>query len=204
MIHGVFTKGPAVALFVLSLLLLGWSGYYAAQQLLPGWQGEREGASADGVVSSGIQPAAVQYDTTRIIDAHLFGRAEKPAVNKTEPAPETRLQISLLGLISSADKEMVRAIIRVQGSNIKTYGIGQTIEGTDATLDTVQNDRVLLRRGDALETLPLKRTSLGDVAGAIERAAPAYERVNETSPLNDPSGGERLDQSAIEQMTLPF
>lgn len=193
------------ALVALSLLALAWSAHYVAGQLLSGWGPSGAADVSGGIDASSEARSASDYDVSRIMDAHLFGRMEQPTVVRAEPAPETKLQISLLGLIASADDDLARAIIRVGGAGVKPYGIGQAIDGTDATLDSVESRRVLLRRGQALESLALKRESLdntGESTGLTITSPDAAQREPSSTATN--RTGERLDQSTVEQMKQPF
>lgn len=101
-----------------------------------------------------------EYDVTQVIDAHIFGEAKEPAREDVTRAPETKLQINLLGLIASADKRLARAILDVSSAKTEAYTIGQTIDGTNAIVHAVEPKRVLLKRGNALESLSLERQRL--------------------------------------------
>lgn len=197
--------GPSAALFALALVLFAWSVHYGTQQLLPGWR-TSEPVEEPGTGGAGHDVNTPgEYDLSRIVEAHLFGEEQKQARVATTHAPETKLQINLLGLIASADEAFARAIIGVGGAKIRPYGIGQTIEGTDATIHSVERQRVLLQRGEALESLGLKRKSIGE-SGAMPDAANAalpmdgveVER-DETTQVNEIQ--ERVRDG---QMKLPF
>lgn len=197
--------GPAAALFALALILFAWSVQYGTQQLLPGWR------TSEPVSEPGTAGAAHDvntpgdYDLSRIIEAHLFGQEQKQGRVATTHAPETKLQINLLGLIASADEAFARAIIGVGRAKVRPYGIGQTIEGTDATIHSVERQRVLLQRGGALESLGLKRESIGESGNTPDAANAALpmdgvevER-DETTQVNEIQ--ERVRDG---QMKLPF
>ena len=71
-----------------------------------------------------------------------------------EDAPQTRLNLTLTGVVASSNRENAAAIIEHQSSQ-ETYGIGDLITGTRATLEQVHNDRVLIKQSGRLETLML-------------------------------------------------
>ncbi len=100
------------------------------------------------------------YSIDRIAASHLFGVPAPEHKPDPENAPETRLRMSLIGLISSDDPRMARALIRVNSSPVKGYRVGEQIAGTDARLHRVENLRVLLERAGAFESLALPRTDL--------------------------------------------
>lgn len=195
--------GPGAALFALALILFAWSVHYGSQQLLAGWR-TSEPVSEPGTAAHDVNTPG-DYDLSRIIEAHLFGQEQKQAQVATTHAPETKLQINLLGLIASADEAFARAIIGVGGAKVRPYGIGQTIEGTDATIHSVERQRVLLQRGEALESLGLKRKSIGESVATPEAADAALpmdglevER-DETTQVN-----EIQEQARDGQIKLPF
>lgn len=101
-----------------------------------------------------------EFEVSRIIDAHLFGTPEQNVAEEVTHAPETKLRLNLAGLVASADERYARAIIGVNNNRVKPYTVGQTIDGTDASVHAVEENRVLLKRGDALESLLLKRNQI--------------------------------------------
>ncbi|MGS2721122.1 type II secretion system protein GspC [Paraglaciecola aestuariivivens] len=88
---------------------------------------------------------------------NLFGDlAAPPKVEEVAviDAPVTRLNLTLTGVVSSTDKESGAAIIENRNQQ-QTYGIGEKIEGTNATLKEVYADRVIIKNGPTNETLML-------------------------------------------------
>ena len=93
----------------------------------------------------------------KIQQLNLFGNAAaKPAepVAEGTDAPETRLNLTLTGVVASSEQEAGTAIIENRGSQT-VYGLGEKIEGTNATLQKVYNDRVIIKNGVRNETLML-------------------------------------------------
>lgn len=109
---------------------------------------------------------------------HLMG----VAASKTAPvennaplnAPETRLRLTLSGVLASDDKQHARAIIADQGGKEEQYAIGDTLPG-NAELSEVYPDRVILKRGGRYETLrlPTEGTSGGKIAALARTHTPA-------------------------------
>ncbi|WOH36676.1 type II secretion system protein GspC [Thalassotalea fonticola] len=100
-----------------------------------------------------------QINTSAIRNLNLFGEynKEQPVVKqieKIESAPETRLKLTLTGLVASDDPATAAAIIESKGKQ-ETYGIDDKIEGTRAILKQVQNDRVIIESSGRMETLML-------------------------------------------------
>ena len=89
---------------------------------------------------------------------NLFGQynnqdREDVVVQLTD-APETRLQLTLSGLVASDQVGTAAAIIEYK-SKQATYGIGDIIKGTRASLEQVLIDRVIIKQSGRLETLML-------------------------------------------------
>lgn len=131
--------------------------------------------SADGA-------APVNLDT--IAAANLFG--EKAAgetagtAMKEIEAPETRLELTLTGIVSSRGGASSRAMIKDDNGEQHAYAVGDTIAG-GVTLYTIYANRVILDRGGRYETLTLER----------EKTAEGVQRVER---------GERVTGAAAEQL----
>ncbi|GIX22729.1 MAG: type II secretion system protein GspC [Gammaproteobacteria bacterium] len=128
----------------------------------------------------------------RIAERHLFGEA--PAVADSGPvdAPETQLNLKLIGVLALGEDEGV-ALIASGNDEEKIYKVGDRLPG-NAVLKAVYLDRVLLETARGLETLKLpKDEPLIDFAasGANTPAGePAYE------PPPSPMTGAPPPQSA--------
>ncbi|MGO1295678.1 MAG: type II secretion system protein GspC [Vibrio sp.] len=91
--------------------------------------------------------------------ADLFGHyTAKPSDNELQSvavdAPKTRLNLSLVGVVSSSNSHSSLAVISHQGSQ-DTYGLGETIDGTSVKLKAVLPDRVIIDNAGRDETLML-------------------------------------------------
>ena len=107
------------------------------------------------VISSSSGKSGVNI--AKIQQLNLFGNAAaKPAepVAEVTDAPETRLNLTLTGVVASSEQDAGTAIIENRGSQA-VYGLGEKIEGTNATLQKVYNDRVIIKNGVRNETLML-------------------------------------------------
>lgn len=88
---------------------------------------------------------------------HLFGIYNAMPVEKIieiQDAPETRLSLTLSAAVASDDLDAAAAVIENKGTQ-ETYGIGDKIAGTNATLEQVLVDRVLIKQSGRMETLML-------------------------------------------------
>ncbi|MCC5826838.1 type II secretion system protein GspC [Alkalimonas sp.] len=152
-------------LAVLLILLLGWLLAQLTWQLLPQpavehWQGE--GQRTASATRSGT-------DLQRLLSFPLFGKASEQAEVRPEPvvteAPKTRLNVKLTGLVSGRDPNLGSAVIESRGSEL-AYKVGEQIEGTNANLYQVLNDRVLLQVAGRFETLMLDGIEFTRIAEA--------------------------------------
>ncbi|WP_158972739.1 type II secretion system protein GspC [Paraglaciecola sp. L3A3] len=87
---------------------------------------------------------------------NLFGDlAAKPVTQQVvTDAPVTRLNLTLTGVVASSVEDDGAAIIENRGQQ-QTYGIGDKIDGTNASLKEVYADRVIIKNGPQHETLML-------------------------------------------------
>ncbi|UAA38913.1 type II secretion system protein GspC [Paraneptunicella aestuarii] len=89
---------------------------------------------------------------------NLFGNAEEKPVKQevvVTDAPQTNLNLTLTGVVSSTETQAGAAIIANKGTQV-TYGIGEKVEGTNATVHEVYEDRIIIQNGSRMETLMLE------------------------------------------------
>ncbi|NOZ10626.1 MAG: hypothetical protein GXP09_06280 [Gammaproteobacteria bacterium] len=139
-----------------------------------------------------FQNASPRYLVTDIISAHLFGQADTPVSPSQLKAPETRLNLKLLGVVAAeGGSGHGRAIIEVVGKGVKSYEIGQTLEHTDAKLKAVGVSRVLIDRKGVIESLPLKRDAV-DMDGNTHPSKGVMPGVAELSGDGMPNTTSRV------------
>lgn len=142
----------------ISALLLCYIAYLAAQLtwlFVP--QDTTTSLIVGGNASSSLASSQTKVDLTALNRLNLFGvfnEKEKVVEVKVQDAPETKLRLTLSGTVASDDPAIASAVIENNGKQ-ETYGIGDKITGTRATLESVATDRVLLKQSGQLETLML-------------------------------------------------
>lgn len=108
-------------------------------------------------------PARSGPDAERVASAHLFGAWRAPAdpvLSEMAQAPDTRLSLSLLGILAADRDRESRALIGAQGGEEKPYAVGDDVV-RGVTLQAIFPDRVILSRNGQLETLRLDKASPG-------------------------------------------
>ncbi|WP_141650710.1 type II secretion system protein GspC [Vibrio gazogenes] len=100
------------------------------------------------------------FDSAFVKEKQLFGQFQqqndKSVVQEhVVNAPKTKLNLKLVGVVVSDNNTEDLAIIDYQGVQA-TYGLNERIEGTRVTLESVLNDRVIIRNAGRSETLMLK------------------------------------------------
>ena len=126
-------------------------------------------------VDSGKTTGGADYSVLE--DSNLFGEeAEQPqaVVAPVVDAPDTTLSLTLRGILSKEGDPNGSVIIEgSRGGEMKTYFVGQTIDGADgATLHSVYADRVLLNRAGRLETLRLPKELTPSSGSSMAMASP--------------------------------
>lgn len=104
-----------------------------------------------------------EFPAEQLADLHLFGIAdeqEKIDVKRILDAPETRLKLSLKGIVSTDDSKQGYAIIQKPDKEEKHFKVNDSVFGL-ATLEEIYIDRVILLRGEHYETLKLPIEFLG-------------------------------------------
>ena len=142
----------------ISFLLLVYIAFLAAKitwLLVP-----QVSTTANVIVAVGVKQTSSTENNVNLsaLQAlNLFGQYNEQVnavVEQITDAPETRLQLILSGLVASDKAETAAAIIEYQGKQ-ETYGIGDVIIGTRASLEQVLIDRVIIKQSGRLETLML-------------------------------------------------
>jgi len=126
------------------------------------------------------------YRMDEVIAAHLFGQQRVTTEPKTIKAPETKLKLTLQGVVVSKDPQYAQAIIAVESEPGRNYTIGEMVDKTDARLHAIEAMQVLLERNGLLESLPFVRLELaeGQVAelGVKTEGAGPANLVDRRSP----------------------
>lgn len=131
---------------------------------------------------SASRPATqARADYRQIANLHLFGQAPQAAARGSAPidAPETRLNLTLRGILFNTDPAQTRAIISAPGQDDQIYQTGAQLPG-GAVIDQIYADRVMLLRNGQYETLRLPEESLGTRTAAARR-----NRATTSSPATD-------------------
>ncbi len=121
---------------------------------------EPESVNASSVTSSSVAPKSStgKISLAKLKSLHLFGdltaQPQEQVQQEITDAPETRLNLTLTGVVATNIPSAAAAIIENRGTQ-NTYGIDDEIEGTNATLDKVYADRVIIKNGPRRETLML-------------------------------------------------
>ncbi len=130
--------------------------------------------------------ARAGVDLGRIANAHLFGQytaPAEPALADLAAAPDTQLNLTLLGILSNGrdDKDRKsRALIATQGGEEKPYAVGDDV-ARGVQLQAIFPDRVILLRGGKLETLRLDK----DNPGGSLLGSPVGDQLVESTASDD-------------------
>lgn len=140
-----------ITLLLLTAWILGRLFWFPYQQpQLTKWQ---------PTSSSTESSAQESLDLASLYNSHLFGQYQ--AVKKTtrqpklEDAPKSRLNIIVVGVVTSTNPEKNLAVI-AKNNQQATYGIDEVIEGTRVKLVQVQSDRIIIENAGRNETLMLE------------------------------------------------
>ena len=98
-------------------------------------------------------------DPRELLKLALFGKPEVKPVEpvkpvSTEPAPRTKLNLTLTGVLASSIPERSIAIV-LNGGDEQGYSEGDVVNGTQAIINSIQKDRILLDNQGQEETLML-------------------------------------------------
>ncbi len=155
----------------ISALLLFYIAFIAAKitwLVVPQKPIVNSAATAKHVVQK--NNAAQSFNISVVQSLNLFGQyneqVQKEVVEVITDAPETRLQLTLSGVVASDQADTAAAIIENKGKQ-ETYGIGDIIQGTRASLEQVLIDRVIIKQSGRLETLMLDGADYNQPAQSV-------------------------------------
>jgi len=167
----------------ISILLLAYVAYLCAQLT---WLFTPK--TSQSVINKGFvdhkQTLLYQVDLASLQALNLFGKhnqKNEEQVVEVKDAPETRLKLTLNGVVASDHAKVGAAIIENAGKQ-ETYGIGDIIIGTRATLEQVLSDRVLVKQAGRLETLMLDGFKYQKMATSQIKATKLKSRAIMDSP----------------------
>lgn len=164
-----------------------WPQSPESHQLLPDALFNANSSSAAGNILNLDHVAAM----------HLFGESaavpEQPAQAIID-APETRLSLTLRGILATSTEGEGRALIAAGSTEEKVYRVGDSISG-GAMLHEVLVDKVILKRGGRFETLtlPRERIELGS-----EGASPTVSNSGAESRRPNPRAGGAMSRQLSE------
>jgi len=142
------------------------------------------GAETDFVEAAPMTRSAVVERTgasaADIAALDLFGRSDGTVAVAVD-APETRLQLELHGVFLAGAEEISSAIVAERNRDGKLYFVGNRLPG-NAELVRVLEDRIVLRRGGAMETLRFPE------AGSASGFARSENRSEDGVPVSLDSG----------------
>lgn len=136
-----------ILLLAHALARLTWAVLPASEQALP---------------PPAAAPAAqARADYRQLAALHLFGQAVQTNTPGGAPidAPETRLNLTLRGILFNTSPELTRAIISAPGRDDEIYRTGAQVPG-GAVIDQIYADRVMLLRNGQYEALRLPEESI--------------------------------------------
>ena len=148
---------PTVAMVVLTVLAAR-----LAAQFVWLWIPEPEAARwkpAPVAATGNTASAPKGPDAQLIASAHLFGDYQAPAdanLANIDKAPDTRLNLTLLGILAADQDKGSRALIADGGGEEKPYSVGDKVPG-GVNLQSIFPDRVILSRNGQLEVLRLDK-----------------------------------------------
>lgn len=108
-----------------------------------------------------------RIDPQPIIRAQLFGVAGAAPEAAITNAPDTTLNLKLLGILHGDTPEQSRALINTGGSNEAPFAVGADIT-RGVTLEQIFADRVILMRQGRAETLRLEKDAPATYIAAAE------------------------------------
>jgi general secretion pathway protein C len=117
--------------------------------------------------------SASQTAPSKVTPTSLLPLFSSPDAANSSAAPSTNLRLTLLGSFVHADPARSSAIIALEGSKAKRYGVGSQLSD-GVLLHAVYRDHVELKRNGRLESLAFKLRSPVASAANTSQPTPDY------------------------------
>lgn len=150
---------PRAVHILIGLALVSGLCALLALQIYPFWQQFQKGWVPDVAVKQ-ITPSNDQREYT-VAEFNLFGEENAaPRVVEETPKdlPETRLRLTLTGVLAGRKEELAGALIEGPDRSTDYYKIGDSLPG-NAELHKIYPDRVVVKRSGRLENLYFPESS---------------------------------------------
>lgn len=145
--------------FAVMFILLAVTAWIAGQMIWQPWSIPSVSKWQPSNVARLETTSSSQIDLSNLQNSHLFGQYQSnaPVIEqpKVQAAPKSRLNLVLVGVVTSSVPEKSLAVIANKGTQA-TYGLNEMIEGTRAKLIQVQQDRVIIDNSGRNETIMLE------------------------------------------------
>jgi general secretion pathway protein C len=150
----VLARAPQAVTFVLALAIAAQLAF-----IVVALTGRSRQAPPPSLTAA---PPAAPLDIGALVNAHLFGSALVQASGDAANAPPSSMPLVLAGVLATKDPKEGMAIIGESAQSAKVVSVGQQVPG-GAQLHSVYNDRAIIDRAGALESVFLPRRSSGGV-----------------------------------------
>ena len=129
--------------------------------------------------------AQTQAQFRKLTSANIFGVAATTTTRKPSKAPETRLNLTLKGVLAAKPMSLASAII-AQGKSGKEdiYAVGDKMQG-GVLIKAIHPDHVVLERNGRLETLKLQKISGVSIQQSSNRTTNAVRANSPASALSE-------------------
>ena len=170
-------------------------------------QGEETSLPAMQKAKPSVDKQLQQNNFKQLTSANVFGVSEKEAVQQQTKAPETKLNLTLKGVLAATPMDMASAII-AQGKKGKEdiYGIGDKMPG-GVTIKEIHPEYVVLERGGRLETLKLQKISgvdgFNSAGKQTSRSSGQYSRSSPAASLKDIRSNILKNPTSFGEYALP-
>ncbi len=144
-------------LSLLFTLSAAWILGMLVWQLYPASHSVSQWTPAQLERSSSQPSSSKQTDVSSINQAQIFGQYTQQGVVTpvVQDAPKSRLNVVLVGAVVSNQAEKSLAVIAHRGKQ-GTYGLGEKIDGTRATVKAILIDRIIISNDGRNETVMLE------------------------------------------------
>jgi len=147
-------------------------------------------------------PPVPQLDIGGLVNAHLFGNAVVQNTGDSANAPPSSMPLILAGVLATEDPKEGMAIIGESAQTAKVVSVGKQVPG-GAILHSVYNDKVIIDRNGALESVLLPHKGAGAMSTEPMPQPPPVAAANNEAMLERMRKLVNEDPGVIGQVLRP-
>ncbi len=193
------------------IILIGYVAATIAVRFVP-VAGNQSAASPEAIVVTASAGPSIADLASAAAGKHIFGKAgvkPPPKVERKVVAPETKLNLALIGVYAANPADQALAIISANGKPEEVFRVGESVIGR-AILQEVRTSEVVIDNGGREEILKLpekvastgRSVGLENLPGANPSSSQANNQGGNASPIQLPDSPKAIRDTLVKNPAM--